>query len=160
MLRNTLTGNDKYPVRDCENLSSPIQMELSINPKKFSDSFVRFWNFDLILSILEKKMIVIATLFRKLETVKDFVTPLSKKHTFRALFYSQHVRGSQTLVKSAWEHFIFFFFHDSERNWLGNYLPYWYVKSYGCFVTHWLAMRSIPFGIVRISRPRLKWNYL
>ena len=129
--------------------------------KLFQILLFHVWNLHQILNILEKKMIVIATLFRKLETVKDFVTPLSKKHTFRALFYSQHVRGSQTLVKSAWDHFIiFFFFHDSERNWLGNFLPYWYVKSYGCFVTHWVAMRSILFGIVRISRPRLKWNYL
>ena len=40
MFRNTLTANDKYPVRDCENLSSPIQMKLSLNPKIFSDSFV------------------------------------------------------------------------------------------------------------------------
>ena len=46
-------------------------------------------------------MIVIATLFRKLQTVKDLVKrPLSKKHRFRAPFDSQHVKGSHTLVKS------------------------------------------------------------
>ena len=45
-------------------------------------------------------MIVIATLFRKLQTVKDLVRPLSKKHRFRAPFDSQHVKGSHTLVKS------------------------------------------------------------
>ena len=26
---NTLTADDKYPVRDCENLQFPIQMQLS-----------------------------------------------------------------------------------------------------------------------------------
>ena len=46
-------------------------------------------------------MIVIATLFRKLQIVKDLVRPLSKKHRFRTPFDSQHVKGSQTLVKSA-----------------------------------------------------------
>ena len=46
-------------------------------------------------------MIVIATLFWKLETAKDLVRPLSKKHRFRTHFDSQHVKGSQTLVKGA-----------------------------------------------------------
>ena len=40
MFRNTLTGNDKYPVRDCDNFFSPIQMQLFLKPQTFSDSFV------------------------------------------------------------------------------------------------------------------------
>ena len=39
---NTLTLNDNYPVQDSENVSSPIQMHLSLEPKSFSDSFVPF----------------------------------------------------------------------------------------------------------------------
>ena len=46
-------------------------------------------------------MIVIATLFRKLQTLKDSFTPVSKKHRFRAPFEIQHVKESQTLVKSS-----------------------------------------------------------
>ena len=46
-------------------------------------------------------MIVIATLFRKLQTVKDLITPLSKKHRFRTPFDSQHVKGSKTFAKGA-----------------------------------------------------------
>ena len=42
MFRNTLTANDNYPVQDCGNLSSPIQMDLSLKPKLFSDFFVPF----------------------------------------------------------------------------------------------------------------------
>ena len=45
-------------------------------------------------------MIVIALLFRKLQTVNDLVRPLSKKHRSRAPFDCRHVKGSQTLVKS------------------------------------------------------------
>ena len=60
-----------------------------------------FWNLQQILNVVEKKMIVIATLFRKLQTVKDLVRRLSEKHRFKALFDSQHVKGSQTLVTSA-----------------------------------------------------------
>ena len=42
MFRNTLTANDKYPVKDSRNLSSPIQMELSLKPIIFSDFLVPF----------------------------------------------------------------------------------------------------------------------
>ena len=46
-------------------------------------------------------MIVMDTLFRKLQTVKDLVRLLSEKHCFRSLFDSEHAKGYQTLVKSA-----------------------------------------------------------
>ena len=42
MFRNTLTSNDKYPVRDCVNLLSPIQMVLTLKPRIFSHFFVPF----------------------------------------------------------------------------------------------------------------------
>ena len=42
MFRNTLTSNDKYPIRDCVNLWSPIQMQLYLKPSIFSDFFVPF----------------------------------------------------------------------------------------------------------------------
>ena len=45
-------------------------------------------------------MIVIATLLRYLQAVKDLVKPLSKKHRFRTPFDTRHVKGSQTLVIS------------------------------------------------------------
>ena len=41
-LRNTLTANDKYLVRFSEDLSSPIQMQLSLKARTFSGSFVPF----------------------------------------------------------------------------------------------------------------------
>ena len=46
-------------------------------------------------------MIVIATLLRKLQAVKDLVRPLSKKQCFRTPFESEHVKQYQTLVQSA-----------------------------------------------------------
>ena len=42
MFPNTLTANDKYPVWGCENLSSPIQMQVYLKPKTFDDSFLPF----------------------------------------------------------------------------------------------------------------------
>ena len=58
-----------------------------------------------ILDIFKKKKIVIANVFPKLQTVKDLVRPLSKKRCLRTSFESQHVKGSQTLPKNAWENF-------------------------------------------------------
>ena len=52
---------------------------------------------------LKKKIIVIASVFSKLQTVKVLFRPPSKKRRFRISFDSQHVKVSQTLVKSAWE---------------------------------------------------------
>ena len=45
-------------------------------------------------------MIVLATLFRKLQTVKELVRVLSKKQYFGTLSDNQLIKGTQTLVKS------------------------------------------------------------
>ena len=66
-------------------------MQLSLKQKTFSDFFCYFRNEHQILNILKKKMIVIATLLRKLQAVQDLVRLLSKKHCFRTPFDYQHV---------------------------------------------------------------------
>ena len=101
VLRNTMTTSNNYPVRDCENISSLIQMQLLLKSKTFSPFFIPFLETKSNFKHFEEKMIVIPTLFRKLETVKDLVRQLYKKHCFRAAFISQHVKGSKTLVKSS-----------------------------------------------------------
>ena len=78
---------------------TPIEMQLSLKPKTSSDFLNRF--LECTSKILKKKMIVIATLLRKLQAVKILVRPLSKKHSFQTLFNSQHVKGSETLAKYA-----------------------------------------------------------
>ena len=50
-----MTANDKCPDRDCENLSFPIQMQLSLKPKPFSDSFVQFLKYLSNFKHFEKK---------------------------------------------------------------------------------------------------------
>ena len=55
MFRNTLTANDKYPVQDCVNLSSPIQKQLSFKPTVSSDFFVPFPQSTSDFRHLEKK---------------------------------------------------------------------------------------------------------
>ena len=55
MFRNTLTVNDNYPVQDFGNLSSSIQMHVSLKPKFFSDFVVPFLEFTLNFKHFEKK---------------------------------------------------------------------------------------------------------
>ena len=83
VFHNTLTANEKYLVQDCEILTSPIKMKLSLKPKTFIDSFVCCLESTSNFKHFEKRTIVIATLFRKLYTTKNLDRPLSKKHHFR-----------------------------------------------------------------------------
>ena len=63
------------------------------------------WKLHQFLNILKKNKILIPNVFPKLGTVEDLFRPVSKKRRFRTSFDSQHVKGSETLVKSGWEHF-------------------------------------------------------
>ena len=77
--------------------------------KVFLSFLFHLWNLHQLSNIFKKTVIVIANLFSKLQTVKDLVKPLSWKRRFRTSFDRQHVKGCQTLVKSAWEHFYHIF---------------------------------------------------
>ena len=57
----------------------------------------------------KKKNSVIVNVFPKLKTPKDVVKQISKKHRFRTPFDGQDGKMSETLVKSAWEHFYHIF---------------------------------------------------
>ena len=83
------------------------------NEKLLRNILFHWWNLRQISNILEKKRIVIANVLPVLQTVKDFVRPLPKKHGFRTYFDSQHVKGSQTLVKSSGERV----YHNSSSLW-------------------------------------------
>ena len=73
--------------------------------KLFLKFLFRLWHLHQIVNIFEKKMIVIANVFPKLQTVKDLVKPLSWKRCFRISFDNKNLNNCQTLFKSAWEHF-------------------------------------------------------
>ena len=50
-------------------------------------------------------MTLIADVFPKLQAAKDVLPKMPKSPRFRTPCDSQHVNGSETLVKSAWQHF-------------------------------------------------------
>ena len=129
------------------------------NEKLLLKFLLHLWNLHQILNIFKQKMIVIAKAFPKLKTVKVFVTPVSKKRCFRTTFHSQHVKDSQTLLKSRWEHF----FHAFLLLWgepIRKITPLVICKILRVFVNTGLTMTGIPFRIIRICGSRFKCNYL
>ena len=76
-------------------------MQFPLQLKTFLISSFHFWNLHQVLNFFQKKFIAVATLLRNLQAVKDLVRPISKKQCFRTHSDSQHVKESQTVVKSA-----------------------------------------------------------
>ena len=72
--------------------------------KHFLHVLFHLWYLHQIWKIFEIMMIMIANVFPQLMNVKDLLRPLTKNLCFRTSFDSQHVKWSQTLVKSAWQH--------------------------------------------------------
>ena len=70
LLVNTLATDEKYPVLNRDNLTIPIQMQLSKKQKIFSEFFSHSGNLDQILNILTKKIILINFVILKLRTPK------------------------------------------------------------------------------------------
>ena len=119
--------------------------------KLFLNFLFRFLNLRPILNPFKKKLIFIAIAFPKLQSVKDLIRPLSKKRRFKTPFQSQHVKVSQTLVKSLWEHL-----YQIHSTLWGKLI---WKTSWRCLLTHWLPMTSILFGIVGICCSRFADTY-
>ena len=69
---NTLIADDKYSPLKRENLTQPIQMQLS-KKKKFLNFFLHSWNLDQTLNILIGKIIFTGYVFPILQTPEDLV---------------------------------------------------------------------------------------
>ena len=129
------------------------------NKKLFLNFLLHFWNHHQFLNIFKLKMVLIADAFPKLGTSKVMVRIMSKKHHFRTPFNSQHVKGSQTLLKSARQHF----YHFLPSLWSDGIKFSWKVFLLLIFEilgAHWKPMTRILFVIVRIYGNQFKCIYL
>ena len=122
---NTWAADFKYPVPDCENLQFSFKCNYLKNKKLFMSILCHLWNLDQIWNIFKKMKIVIAQLFLKLKTVKDFVRSLTKKCRLITSLDSQHVEVSQILVRALLSYFSI----NLRRNDLGNIPSIWSLKS-------------------------------
>ena len=125
---NTLTAGDKYPVWDCDNLQFPIQMQISWKKNFFRISLFNLWNLHQVLNNLEKKMMVTANVFVRLQTIKAWLDHSLESSVSKPRSTVNVLMGTKQLWKLHDKTFINFFYH-SEGKWLGRYLPYWNLKS-------------------------------
>ena len=133
----------------------PYSNTIILKTKTFcSVFFFHLWNLQKILNKFEKRKIVIANVFPKLQTVKDLVRRFSKKRRFRTSFNSQHVKELQTLVKSAWEH-LYHIFSSLSREMVSIICPWLKFEIIGVFVNTFTAdykyrfpeCKNLPFPI-------------
>ena len=96
-----MTANDKYPVRNGENFTAPIQMQLSLKPEIFSHCFVASLVSTSNFEHFEEKDDRHSYFISEITVMKDLDRPLSKKQRFGPSLDSQHVKESQTYIKSA-----------------------------------------------------------
>ena len=92
----TLTADDGYSVRNEENLQQPIRIQSSKKQKVFSDIFVKSLKSTSNFEHLERK--------DEPHRLRISET-MSKNFRFTIFFDSRHLKGSQTLLKSALKHF-------------------------------------------------------
>ena len=101
---NTLSADGKYSLLNRDNLTQPIQMQLSRKQKTFSQFFSAFLKSSLNYEHSKKKnMTLIAEVFPKLRTAKNMVTSMSKKSRCKGSFGMQHDKRAQTLLKFPWQ---------------------------------------------------------
>ena len=100
LLVNTLAADEKYPVLNRDNLTIPIQMQLSQKQKTFSEFFAAFlksyWNFE---RFEEKKMSFIAFVFSKLQTLKTWLDKCLKSPVLEDLFANNMVNVPEEISK-------------------------------------------------------------
>ena len=80
---NTLTVDDKHYLLKRDNLTQPIQMQLSKKQKKISQIFFAFLKSILSFKHLPKKMTRIAYVFPKIPDPKNMIREMVKKPCFR-----------------------------------------------------------------------------
>ena len=149
LLVNTLAANEKYPVLNRDNLTIPIQMQLSQKRKTFSEFLATFFKSTLNFECFEKKMTLIAFVFRKLRTPKTRLDKFLKSPAAEDPTRSNmaHVRKHSGNL----HHRIFNIFVDNcQGSWVGKSLPYWHAKAWDWLLIHWMPMTSILFLIMTI----------
>ena len=95
LLVNTLAADEKYPVLNRDNLTTPIQMQLSQKQKTFSQFFPALLESSLIFVCFEKKMTLAAFVFAKLRTLKTWLDKCLKSPVSENLSRSNMVNTAK-----------------------------------------------------------------
>ena len=119
LLVNTLAADEKYPVLNRDNLTTPIQMQLSQKEKSSAQFSLHFWNLDDILNVLKKKLTLTAFVFAKLRTLKTWLDKC-----LISLFSEDLLRSNMVNVpKHYWNlhhRTLIIFINHCQVNWVGK----------------------------------------
>ena len=104
LLVDTLTANENYPVLNRDNLTIPIQMQLSQKRKSFCQFFTAFlkarWNFE----HFDKKDDADRFCNFEITDSEKVFREISKEPRFRDPFDKQHGKRAEALLKSRSQH--------------------------------------------------------
>ena len=104
LLVKKLAADDKYPVLNRDNLTIPIQMQLSRKQNTFSEFFTAFlkskWNFE----HFDKKDDADRFCIFEITHSENVVRKISKKLSLREPFNKQHGKLPEALLKPASQH--------------------------------------------------------
>ena len=103
-LVNTLGDDEKYPVPNRDNLTIPIQMQLSQKQKTISDLFAKFSKSRLNFKHFESKGYPYRFSIFEVTESEKVVKEISKKFPFRRCFDKQNGKRAQALFKFASHH--------------------------------------------------------
>ena len=141
---NTLAAGEKYPLLKRENLTVPIQMQLSQKQKKVSQFFTAFFKSTINLKYFEKKMTLIDFVFPKLRSPKSWSDKCLKSSVSKYPSTSNMIN----VLMHCWNlhQCTFLLFIDHWKvNWVGKRLCYWHAKSWDCLWTHLPRTKCILF---------------
>ena len=102
---DTLTVDEKHYLLKTDNLTQPIQIQLSQKEKSFAVFFfLHFQNLKKILNIFQKRTILKADVFREIPLTKNMVRSMSKKPCFRGPLDRKYGIYAETLLRYEWQH--------------------------------------------------------
>ena len=142
LLVNTLATDEKYPLFNRDNLTIPIQMQLSEKQKTFSRFLAAFLKSRLNFKHFETKMTLIVFVFLKLWTPKTWLDKCLKSPVLE----DPSTSNMEDLPKHFWnlhQSTLTIFLDNCQVSWIGKSLSYWHAKSWYCLLTRWLLMKSI-----------------
>ena len=142
LLVNTLAADEIYPVLNKDNLTIPIQMQLSEKQKTFSRFLAAFLKSRLNFKDFETKMTLIVFVFLKLWTPKTWLDKCLKSPVLE----DPSTSNMEDLPKHFWnlhQSTLTIFIDNCQVSWIGKSLSYWHAKSWYCLLTRWLLMKSI-----------------
>ena len=146
---NTLAANERYLVLHKDNLTIPIQMQLSQKEKTFSEFFVHFWNLSEILNAFKKKRTLRAFVFPKFPTPKSWSDKCLKSLVSEDASKNKMVNAPKHCWNLYHSTFLILIGH-----WQGNCgqksLPYLHAKSWDCLLRHWPPIKCNLFLIETI----------